>query len=265
MAVTKIWHSGGNARETHGGQDGQEVPIDDQFDNGCEFPGKCDSGAEGANCNCMIELHVTGRRRPTSTTRVEPKYREMTRDEWAREERQMTFTEPIEAYRTSMGSVRMNSFLRGQAYSATERGYTSANGERISLGDMLASIDSSMGVTSLSFDAKLFRGVSRSVLEKIQAGNLFIDDAFLSTSFMDSMGLTFGGHDAARVITLLIPKGTHFIAIPGAEGEMLLPRGCVWEVISKGPKGVTLKLVKEGHVGIPPVKHTDWALDLDLA
>lgn len=59
--VYKRWVTGPNPRPTHAAMDGAEVPIDDSFPNGMDWPGDDAFGPEETcNCNCRTEIVIRG-------------------------------------------------------------------------------------------------------------------------------------------------------------------------------------------------------------
>ena len=58
-AWTKVWHHDGapvHPRDWHEAMEGEEVPIDDAFSNGLQFPGDPDGDPEETiNCTCSVE------------------------------------------------------------------------------------------------------------------------------------------------------------------------------------------------------------------
>ena len=58
--VEKVWVTGTNPRPEHAAMNGQRVPIDEPFSNGCDWPG--DEGGDPdttCNCNCSVEVVIT--------------------------------------------------------------------------------------------------------------------------------------------------------------------------------------------------------------
>ncbi|MBP3881815.1 MAG: phage portal protein [Lachnospiraceae bacterium] len=58
--VEKMWITGDNPRPEHAMMDGETVPIDQAFSNGCEWPG--DEGGDPdttCGCNCSTEVIIT--------------------------------------------------------------------------------------------------------------------------------------------------------------------------------------------------------------
>lgn len=60
----KVWIATADdrTRESHLDMDGEEVDIDDEFSNGCMFPGDeaCDDPSEVWNCRCSMRDHIIG-------------------------------------------------------------------------------------------------------------------------------------------------------------------------------------------------------------
>lgn len=63
----KIWIAtpDGHTRESHLELDGEEVDIDEEFSNGCRFPGdpECDDEGETWSCRCTMRDRIVGFRR----------------------------------------------------------------------------------------------------------------------------------------------------------------------------------------------------------
>ena len=58
--VEKVWITGTNPRPEHAAMNGQRVPIDEPFSNGCDWPG--DEGGDPdttCGCNCSVEVVIT--------------------------------------------------------------------------------------------------------------------------------------------------------------------------------------------------------------
>ena len=63
----KVWIAtpDDRTRESHLEIDGEEVGINQEFSNGCMFPGDpdCDDPGEVLNCRCSMRTHIVGFRR----------------------------------------------------------------------------------------------------------------------------------------------------------------------------------------------------------
>ena len=58
--VEKVWVTGFNPRPEHAAMNGERVPIDEPFSNGCHWPG--DEGGDPettCNCNCSVEIVIS--------------------------------------------------------------------------------------------------------------------------------------------------------------------------------------------------------------
>lgn len=56
--VMKRWVTGDNPRSSHAQMDGEEVPFDTDFSNGCFFPGDSDDPFESCGCNCSTVVVI---------------------------------------------------------------------------------------------------------------------------------------------------------------------------------------------------------------
>lgn len=56
--VLKRWVTGENPRSSHAQMDGEEVPFDADFSNGCFFPGDSDDPWESCGCNCSTVVVI---------------------------------------------------------------------------------------------------------------------------------------------------------------------------------------------------------------
>lgn len=54
---TKTWNTGSNPRDSHAAMDGQTVPIDQPFGNGCQWPAEGPDVDEVAGCNCTVTIN----------------------------------------------------------------------------------------------------------------------------------------------------------------------------------------------------------------
>lgn len=65
--MKKVWIAtpDGRTRESHLAIDGEEVGVNEEFSNGCMYPGDpaCDDPAEVYNCRCTMITHITGFRK----------------------------------------------------------------------------------------------------------------------------------------------------------------------------------------------------------
>jgi hypothetical protein len=58
--VEKMWVTGENPRQEHAAMNGQRVPIDEPFSNGCFWPGdEYGDPDTTCNCNCSTEVIIT--------------------------------------------------------------------------------------------------------------------------------------------------------------------------------------------------------------
>ena len=58
--VEKRWITGDNPRPEHAKMNGETVPIDAAFSNGCEWPGDENGDVDTtAGCNCSTEVIIT--------------------------------------------------------------------------------------------------------------------------------------------------------------------------------------------------------------
>jgi len=56
---TKTWITGPNPRQSHAAANGETVPLDSTFSNGCQWPGDSNGNAdETAGCNCSIQINL---------------------------------------------------------------------------------------------------------------------------------------------------------------------------------------------------------------
>lgn len=53
---TKTWITGPNPRKSHAAMNGQTVPIDEPFSNGCMWPADSPDVDEVAGCNCSVQI-----------------------------------------------------------------------------------------------------------------------------------------------------------------------------------------------------------------
>lgn len=54
---TKTWHTGSNPRKSHAAVNGETVPIDQPFSNGCMWPADGPDVDEVAGCNCSVSIN----------------------------------------------------------------------------------------------------------------------------------------------------------------------------------------------------------------
>lgn len=63
VVMKKVWIAtpDDRTRESHLDMDGEEVDIDEEFSNGCQFPGDAGGPPEEVwNCRCSIRSHIVG-------------------------------------------------------------------------------------------------------------------------------------------------------------------------------------------------------------
>ena len=91
VVMKKVWIAtpDDRTRPTHIDLDGEEQDIDDEFSNGCMFPGDGNGPAEEVwNCRCSIRTHIIGfRRADKSISRIDYKRDETLHDRQMAEER----------------------------------------------------------------------------------------------------------------------------------------------------------------------------------
>jgi hypothetical protein len=58
--VEKVWVTGANPREEHALMNGETVPVDQPFSNGCFWPGDENGDPDTTcGCNCSTEISIT--------------------------------------------------------------------------------------------------------------------------------------------------------------------------------------------------------------
>ena len=70
VVMKKVWIAtpDDRVRKSHADLDGEEVDIDEEFSNGCMYPGDSSGPPEEVwNCRCSIKTHILGFRKKDGT------------------------------------------------------------------------------------------------------------------------------------------------------------------------------------------------------
>lgn len=143
-----------------------------------------------------------------------------------------------ESYQVTNQQLRQHKVDKNALADQYKRGDTT-------VGQIINGLDSAIGKCTTRQDMTLFRGFDKGVVERLQAGDEFRDDGFVSTTLRKSVTDDFltGGTETGSVVEIRVPAGAHALSFDqsGAaqksypESEVLLPRGSAFRVLGTEP------------------------------
>lgn len=273
VVLKKVWIAtpDNRTRESHIDLDGEEVDIDEEFSNGCMYPGDPNGDpSEVYNCRCSMRTHIIGFERDDGSIseidfeREETLHDRQMEEERTQRERRELLTMPLEIkndddpilyngrakltqdqkeyiYQYTVMSGTPNSYLR-----MTDKLKSLENLDIIKEG--IPNIDKAIEESELKKDIVVFRTMDKAYLpEDISEGIIISEKAYSSTSIskevVENLAKKWSYVDRVT-LEIHVPSGRNKgiyigdLAADGSQREFLIKRDAKFKIMNVDDDGV---------------------------